>query len=39
VKIADIQDNLDLTRLPVVQAKDLERAAKYHRALLYLQAQ
>jgi len=39
VKIADIHDNLDLTRLPVVQDKDLERAAKYHRALLYLQAQ
>ncbi|MBA1380254.1 GTP pyrophosphokinase [Pseudomonas brassicacearum] len=39
VKIADIHDNLDLTRLPVVRDKDLERAAKYHRALLYLQAQ
>ncbi|WP_260962747.1 GTP pyrophosphokinase [Pseudomonas citri] len=36
VKIADIRDNLDLTRLPVVRDKDLERAAKYHRALLYL---
>ncbi|WP_434602276.1 GTP pyrophosphokinase [Pseudomonas sp. Z4-7] len=39
VKIADIHDNLDLTRLPVVRDKDLERAAKYHRALRYLQEQ
>ncbi|MDR6962100.1 (p)ppGpp synthase/HD superfamily hydrolase [Pseudomonas brassicacearum] len=39
VKIADIHDNLDLTRLPVLRDKDLERAAKYHRALLYLQKQ
>ncbi|MCD5973949.1 GTP pyrophosphokinase [Pseudomonas quasicaspiana] len=37
VKIADIRDNLDLTRLPVLHDKDLERAAKYHRALRYLQ--
>jgi (p)ppGpp synthase/HD superfamily hydrolase len=37
VKIADIRDNLDLTRLPALQEKDLERAAKYHQALLYLQ--
>jgi hypothetical protein len=33
VKIADICDNLDLTRLPHVSDKDLQRAAKYHRAL------
>ncbi|MFK3798503.1 GTP pyrophosphokinase [Pseudomonas sp. NPDC088444] len=33
VKIADIRDNLDLTRLPTVTEKDLQRAAKYHRAL------
>jgi (p)ppGpp synthase/HD superfamily hydrolase len=39
VKIADIQDNLDLTRLPAVRDKDLERAAKYHRALRHLQEQ
>lgn len=36
VKIADIRDNLDLTRLPVVTEKDLQRAAKYHRALAVL---
>jgi hypothetical protein len=33
VKIADIRDNLDLTRLPQVSDKDLQRVAKYHRAL------
>lgn len=33
VKIADIRDNLDLTRLPEISDKDLQRAAKYHRAL------
>lgn len=33
VKIEDIRDNLDLTRLPQVSDKDLQRAAKYHRAL------
>lgn len=33
VKIADIRDNLDLTRLPRVSDKDLQRVAKYHRAL------
>jgi (p)ppGpp synthase/HD superfamily hydrolase len=33
VKIADIRDNMDLTRLPQVSDKDLQRVAKYHRAL------
>lgn len=39
VKIQDIQDNLDLTRLPSITDKDLERAKKYHQALTYLQNQ
>lgn len=33
VKIADIEDNLDLTRLPTLSEKDLLRVAKYHQAL------
>ena len=36
VKIEDIKDNLDLTRLGTLQEKDLERVAKYHKALRYL---
>ena len=36
VKIEDIRDNLDLTRLPDIGDKDLQRAAKYHRALRHL---
>ncbi|QJI31810.1 GTP pyrophosphokinase [Pseudomonas sp. ADAK18] len=38
VKIEDIRDNLNLTRLPTLEAKDLERVAKYHKALRYLLA-
>ncbi|TBU92773.1 GTP pyrophosphokinase [Phytopseudomonas dryadis] len=36
VKVEDIRDNLDLTRLRSLQEKDLVRAAKYHKALRYL---
>ncbi|HCF3018826.1 TPA: GTP pyrophosphokinase [Pseudomonas aeruginosa] len=32
VKIADIEDNMDLTRLPVVSDADLRRVAKYAKA-------
>jgi len=38
VKVEDIKDNLNLTRLPVLTDKDLERARKYHLALAYLNA-
>jgi (p)ppGpp synthase/HD superfamily hydrolase len=38
VKIEDIKDNLDLTRLGAVQEGDLARARKYHRALSQLRA-
>jgi len=38
VKIEDIKDNLNLTRLTTLGPKDLERIAKYHRALQYLSA-
>ncbi|MFN3675959.1 MAG: HD domain-containing protein [Sphingomonas pseudosanguinis] len=38
VKRADIMDNLDLSRLPVVTERDEARAAKYRRALAQLDA-
>lgn len=38
IKIIDIQDNLDITRLPKVSDKDLARIKKYHQALHTLQA-
>ena len=36
VKIADLTHNSDLSRLPVVTEKDIERNGKYERALSYL---
>jgi (p)ppGpp synthase/HD superfamily hydrolase len=36
VKMEDLKDNMDLTRLGLVEDKDLERIGKYHRALMYL---
>lgn len=33
IKIEDIKDNLDLTRLSQITEKDLRRIEKYHRAL------
>ena len=36
IKLLDIEDNLNLLRLSVVTAHDLERVAKYHRAWLLL---
>jgi len=32
VKLCDLQDNMDITRLAVLTQKDLERVAKYHAA-------
>lgn len=32
VKVADIEDNINVLRLEVVEEKDLERVAKYHAA-------
>jgi (p)ppGpp synthase/HD superfamily hydrolase len=32
VKIADLEDNMDLTRLPEVSEKDISRLQKYHKA-------
>lgn len=36
VKLLDIEDNLDLLRLNTITEKDLQRAAKYHRAWMFL---
>lgn len=36
IKIADIEDNLNLARLAEVGGDDLSRVVKYHRALQYL---
>lgn len=36
VKIADLEDNLDIARIPELEPPDLERVAKYHRALQWL---
>ena len=33
IKVADLEDNRDLTRLPQVTDKDLERLEKYDKAL------
>lgn len=32
VKLADLQDNMDISQLPVLGDRDRERLAKYHRA-------
>lgn len=37
VKIEDLKDNLDLTRLKNIDGKDLERIDKYHKALVFLE--
>jgi hypothetical protein len=37
VKLADLRDNMDILRLPVLTDKDLLRIAKYHKAYKYLE--
>jgi hypothetical protein len=32
IRLADLEDNLDLQRLPALTAKDLARPLRYHRA-------
>ena len=36
IKIEDLKDNLDLTRVAALSDKDLARVAKYHKALIAL---
>ena len=38
VKIADLRDNLDVTRIPDIREKDLQRINKYKKALKILTA-
>ena len=37
VKMADLRDNMNVLRLPVLTEKDLQRIAKYHKAYKYLE--
>jgi len=36
VKLADLKDNMDLTRLPIITEGDIERVKKYHEAYIFL---
>lgn len=36
VKLADLKDNMDMTRLDEITDKDIERLKKYHRNYLFL---
>lgn len=36
VKLADLKDNMDLTRLPIITEKDIERLKKYHKSYMFL---
>lgn len=36
VKLADLKDNMDLSRLPKLTEKDIERTEKYHRSYISL---
>lgn len=36
VKLADLKDNMDLTRLSVLTDEDIERVKKYHKSYIYL---
>lgn len=38
VKLEDLRDNSDITRLKGLRDKDFERMEKYHRAFLYLRS-
>ena len=38
VKIADLNHNMDLSRLPYISEKDLKRVEKYKKAMEYLQS-
>ena len=37
VKLADVEDNMDLGRIPLPEAKDYERIKEYQQVLAYLQ--
>jgi (p)ppGpp synthase/HD superfamily hydrolase len=37
VKLSDLKDNMNITRLKQLTQKDIERIVKYHQAFVYLQ--
>ncbi len=39
VKLTDLQDNMDMSRITNVTTKDLERVEKYRRAVAFLKAE
>ncbi len=39
VKLADLRDNMDITRLPTLEEKDLKRLQRYHDAWRFLTGQ
>jgi hypothetical protein len=38
IKLADLKDNSDITRLKGISEKDIARMAKYHKAYTYLKS-
>ncbi len=36
IKMADLEDNMDISRLKTLTEKDISRLKKYHRAYIYL---
>lgn len=36
IKLADLKDNMDTTRLKKLRKKDIDRMEKYHKAYVYL---
>lgn len=36
IKISDLEDNMDITRLKKIEEKDLKRLKKYHESYMYL---
>ena len=39
VKLADLEDNMDIRRLPVLRDKDIERIRRYHAARSWILSQ
>ena len=37
IKLSDLRDNMDITRLPVFEQKEIDRLCKYHRAYKILE--
>ena len=37
IKLSDLRDNMDITRLPVFEQKEVDRLCKYHKAYKFLE--